>query len=86
MAVRVNRANPAVLDGAAVEVCGGGRRRVRPARRVRTQHLRVWSGVCSVRGRWVDQPKRASTVAEETAHGIHAPAGDVLGKRPDGQA
>ena len=31
MAVRVNRANPAVLDGAAVEVCGGRRRRVRHA-------------------------------------------------------
>ena len=29
----------------------------------------------------MDQP-RASTAAEETAHGVHAPAGDVLAKRP----
>ena len=38
------------------------------------------------RARWrVDEPG-ASTAAEETAHGVHAPAGDVLAKRPDWQA
>ena len=39
------------------------------------------------RARWrtADQA-RASTAAEETAHGVHAPAGDVLAKRPDWQA
>ena len=29
---------------------------------------------------------RASTAAEESAHGVHAPAGDVRAKRPDWQA
>ena len=38
------------------------------------------------RARWrVDEPG-ASTAAEETAHGVHPPAGNVLAKRPDWQA
>ncbi len=37
------------------------------------------------RWRTVDQPG-ASTATEETAHGVDAPAGDVLAKRPDWQA
>ena len=35
--------------------------------------------------RTLDQPG-ASTATEETAHGVDAPAGDVLAKRPDWQA
>ena len=31
-------------------------------------------------------PVERSTAAEETAHGVHAPAGNVLAKRPDWQA
>ena len=37
------------------------------------------------RWRTVDQPG-ASTATEETAHGVDAPAGDVLAKHPDWQA
>ena len=49
----------------------------------------VYALAASTRGaaRWrtVDQPG-ASTATEETAHGVDAPAGDVLAKRPDWQA
>ena len=40
---------------------------------------------CRPRWRTLDQPG-ASTATEETAHGVDAPAGDVLAKRPDWQA
>ena len=42
-----------------------------------------WSGV-PVGGRWTNP--ELSTTSEETAHGVQAPAGDVLAKRPDWQA
>ena len=42
-----------------------------------------WSGV-PVGGRWTNP--EPSTASEETAHGVQAPAGDVLAKRPDWQA
>ena len=42
-----------------------------------------WSGV-PVGGRWTNP--EPSTTSEETAHGVQAPAGDVLAKRPDWQA
>ena len=54
-------------------------RRARPGR---TQRLLV---VRRARWRTADQA-RTSTAAEETAYGVHAPAGDVLAKRPDWQA
>ena len=74
-----HRVEAAALEG---PTRGGGRRR--PPRRADgvspCDHE-----VVPARWRTLDQPG-ASTATEETAHGVDAPAGDVLAKRPDWQA
>ena len=77
--LRDHRVEAAALEG---PTRGGGRRR--PPRRADgvspCDHE-----VVPARWRTLDQPG-ASTATEETAHGVDAPAGDVLAKRPDWQA
>ena len=91
---------PGRVSTAVIRLPAGGGRRVRPRhahlstrrmplrsrRRARDRvglNVCWWSGVL-VGGR---RPKpEASTVAEEPAHGVQAPAEDVLAKRPNWQA
>ena len=74
------RGSPLVVE--LREVGGEGRILGRPAVEAGLNAC-WWSGV-PVGGRWTNP--EPSTASEETAHGVQAPAGDVLAKRPDWQA